>query len=378
MKIGFIVNPYAGMGGAVGLKGTDGKINEAIARGATPESPKKAIRFLSEITRTDLTFFTVSGKMGEEELKQAGYSGTCLYDPARSHPNQEYTTKEDTIQACQKIRDADPHIIIFCGGDGTAQDVYSCIGTAIPILGIPTGVKIYSGVFATTPESAAHLISVWNGVSVMDGEIMDVDEEAYRQGELNVRLFGYAKIPSTPIPCQSSKQVSVGDDRRAIDEIALFIVEMMRDDTLYLLGAGTTTKAIADRLGIDHTLLGVDAIYQRKMIGRDLSEDAIHTLLNSYDRVKIILSPIGAQGFILGRGNQQISRRVIERAGVDSLIVIASEAKLKNTKSLYIDTGDPELNKKFGDSVRVICGYRMAIRSQLNQDTTLSGYELSG
>jgi predicted polyphosphate/ATP-dependent NAD kinase len=365
------------MGGAVGLKGTDGKINEAIARGATPESPKKAIRFLSEITRTDLTFFTVSGKMGEEELKQAGYSGTCLYDPA--DPIQIRNTRQKKTP----YRLARRYAMQIHTSSSSAVGWY-CLGCYIHVSGQPSPFLVFQPASRSTqgclpPHLNRLLISSRSGMVFLSWtERLWTLMKKHTTRRLNVRLFGYAKIPSTPIPCQSSKQVSVGDDRRAIDEIALFIVEMMRDDTLYLLGAGTTTKAIADRLGIDHTLLGVDAIYQRKMIGRDLSEDAIHTLLNSYDRVKIILSPIGAQGFILGRGNQQISRRVIERAGVDSLIVIASEAKLKNTKSLYIDTGDPELNKK----IWRFCPGDLWIQNgnsiSINQDTTLSGYELSG
>jgi len=375
IKVGFIVNPYAGMGGAVGLKGTDGRIKEAIARGAVRESPAKAIRFLSGLTRKDLLFFTAGGEMGEDELKSAKISYTCLYHPHNPQSDQNtsiYTTAADTIEACKKFLQNNCDIIIFCGGDGTARDVYSCTGAKTLILGIPTGVKIYSGVFATSPESAAKLLSQWNGYSYTDGEVMDVDEEEYRKGNLNTRLFGYAKIPSSSIPCQSCKQISCGDDRRATEEIASFITEIMRDDTLYLLGAGSTTGAIAERLGISHTLLGVDAIYQGRVVGSDLNERQILSLLDHFGKVKIIISPIGAQGFILGRGNQQISHHVLERTGIDALIVVATEAKLKNTKSLYIDTGNPAMNEACGDTIQVICGYRMAIRARLNKEIILS------
>ncbi|HOJ95272.1 MAG TPA: ATP-NAD kinase family protein [Methanospirillum sp.] len=373
MKIGFIVNPYAGMGGAVGLKGTDGKIDEAISRGAVKESPAKATRFLSGITRKDIHFFTAAGEMGEVELKDAGFSYTCVYHPQYPSGTGKRTTADDTLHTCRECIRNQCDIIIFCGGDGTARDVFSCTGRDTLILGIPTGVKIYSGVFATSPESAARLLSQWDKTSSTDGEVMDVDEEEYRRGHLNTNLFGYAKIPSAPIPCQSCKQISGGDTGRALEEIASFITEIMRDDTLYLLGAGTTTGAVAERLGISHTLLGIDAIFQERVVGSDLNESQILRLLDSYERVKIILSPIGAQGFILGRGNQQISHRVLARTGRDALIVIATEEKLKNTKSLYIDTGNPEMNAVFGDTIQVICGYRMAIRAPLNRETILSG-----
>ncbi|MCA1915900.1 ATP-NAD kinase family protein, partial [Methanospirillum hungatei] len=188
IKVGFIVNPYAGMGGAVGLKGTDGRIKEAIERGAVRESPAKAIRFLTGLTRKDLLFFTAGGEMGEDELKSAKLSCTCLYHPDNPQPDQDtsiLTTAADTIEACKKFLQNNCDIIIFCGGDGTARDVYSCTGAKTLILGIPTGVKIYSGVFATSPESAARLLSQWNGSSYTDGEVMDVDEEEYRKGNLN-------------------------------------------------------------------------------------------------------------------------------------------------------------------------------------------------
>jgi len=375
IRIGFVVNPYAGMGGAVGLKGTDGRVQEAIDRGAVRESPVKAIRFLSGITRRDIHFFTAGGEMGEHELVAAKLPHTCLYHPDRSYSDDEAitTTAADTSAACQEFIKNNCDIIIFCGGDGTARDVYSCTGAETPILGIPTGVKIYSGVFATSPESAARLLSQWNGSSCTDGEVMDVDEEEYRKGNLNTWLFGFGKIPSSSIPCQSCKQISCGDDRQATEEIASFITEIMRDDTLYLLGAGSTTGAVAERLGINHTILGVDAIFQGRIVGSDLNEKQILSLLGHYSRVKIILSPIGAQGFILGRGNQQISHHVLARTGTDALIVVATEAKLRNTKSLYIDTGNPEMNGLFGDTIQVICGYRMAIRARLNKEIILSG-----
>jgi len=367
IKVGFIVNPYAGMGGAVGLKGTDGCVREAYARGAVPMAPAKAIRFLSSLSKNDIHFLTAGREMGEHELAKVGIPYDVIYRPdegKKSDPIQ--TGAIDTINACMEMIQNDTGLIIFCGGDGTARDIFSCTGQLIPILGIPAGVKIYSGVFATTPESGAHLLSDWNGTSLSDGEVMDVDEEEYRKGILNTSLFGYAKIPSGPVRCQSSKQVSFGDESREVEQIATFITEVMRDDTLYLLGAGTTTKAIADRLHLSKTILGIDAVYQGRVIGTDISEREILTLVEKFDRIKIIVSPIGAQGFILGRGNQQISCSVIRKTGVDSLIVVATEAKLRNTKTLFIDTGDPSLNNKFGDTIQVICGYRMVIRAELS------------
>lgn len=357
-RIGFLVNPYAGMGGAVGLKGTDGCVMEARKRGAIPVSPSRAVRFLSGLIGTNHFFLTVKGNMGEEELLSAGL---CRFEVIHN-PESSETTDEDTREACRAMVREGIDLLVFCGGDGTARDVFSVIGRDIPMLGIPAGVKIYSGVFALTPESATHLLSGPAMFSYADGEVMDVDEEQYRDGILTTRLTGIARTPFDRNLCQSCKEVSFGDEEESRQGIALFITEIMRDDTLYLLGAGSTTQAIASCYNQPSTLLGVDAYYQKKLIRSDLNEQDILCLLDRYDLVRIVLSPIGAQGFILGRGNQQISSRVLNRIGTDAVIVVATPEKLRKTPVLFIDTGDYELNNLFPDTIQVICGYRLAQR----------------
>ena len=362
IRLGFLVNPYAGMGGAVGLKGTDGCIERALALGAEQVSPGRAIRFLVSLLRTDLRFFTVGGEMGESELASAGiFETSVVYQPGNGIPGYQ-TKTEDTIAACRKLVESGVDLIVFVGGDGTARDVFSVTGGDVPILGVPAGVKIYSGVFATTPEAAGAVIDKWEDTRLSDAEVMDVDEEQYRSGVLTTQLYGIAKIPYIRELCQSCKQVSFGDEERDRIEIGAFIADVMQSDTLYLLGAGSTTGAIAERLGIEHTLLGVDAVYKGELVGRDLNEAGILDLLSQFYQVIIIVSPIGAQGFILGRGNQQISSRVIAITGLDALIVVATPAKLQHTPVLYVDTGDPAMNDQFPDSIPVICGYQMAQR----------------
>lgn len=367
IRLGFIVNPYAGMGGAVGLKGTDGCVEKARALGAKQVSPDRAVRFLSSLKRTDIRFFTAGGEMGESELVSAGLSDTSvIYQPGKGIQGYQ-TGPEDTIAACQEMLKSGVDLIIFVGGDGTARDVFSVTGSDTPILGVPAGVKIYSGVFATTPEAAAEVIESWETTRCSDAEVMDVDEEEYRAGVLTTRLYGIAKMPYIRELCQSCKQVTFGDEERDRIEIGAFIADVMQNDTLYLLGAGTTTGAIAERLGIGHTLLGVDAVYKGELVARDLNETGILNLLSRYDRVNIIISPIGAQGFILGRGNQQISSRVLEITGLSALIVVATPAKLQHTPVLYVDTGDTVLNEQFPDSIPVICGYQMAQRKPVKK-----------
>lgn len=360
-KIGFVVNPDAGMGGAVGLKGTDGCAMAARELGAIPLSPEKAVRFLTSLTRSDLFFLTAGGLMGESELHDAGIvSYKVVYSP-----EHENTTQEDTQKACLAMMKEGAELILFCGGDGTARDVFSITGMNVPILGIPAGVKIYSGVFATTPEAGAAVLDQWETARVTDTEVMDVDEEQYRSGVLTTRLFGIAHTPTLPGLCQSAKQASFGDEFRVQDDIARFIANIMRPDTLYLLGAGATTGAISRYLRLPATLLGIDAIYANRLIATDLNEAGILSLLDEYEQVKIIISPIGSQGFILGRGNQQISSRVLEKVGIDALIVVATPAKLQHTPVLYADTGSRELNARFEDTILVICGYMVAQRVRL-------------
>jgi predicted polyphosphate/ATP-dependent NAD kinase len=195
-----------------------------------------------------------------------------------------------------------------------------------------------------------------------------VDEEAYRAGILKTRIFGIARTPVIAGKVQVSKQVyEEPDEERAKQEIARFMQEVMLPDTLYILGAGTTTEAISHRIGVQKTLLGVDAIKDGVLVAADVNEKTLLDLIDLETEVRIILSPIGAQGFILGRGNQQISARIVQRIGLKKIIVVATPHKLRETPLLYVDSGNPALDREFGDSVQVISGYRMAQRKKIHQ-----------
>jgi predicted polyphosphate/ATP-dependent NAD kinase len=360
-KIGFLLNPVAGMGGAVGLKGTDGLYQEAVRRGACPVAPRRAEVFLRRIRDLDLTILTCSGGMGERSLQEAGIRSYKIVYHAPS-----VTTAEDTRMACMKMIEAGVSLIVFCGGDGTARDIAGVVHREIPVLGVPAGVKMFSSVFALNPAAAAEVVGGLDRVTYSEGEVMDVDEEAYRSGHLGSQVFGIVRVPSLPLRVQESKWVCTApDEATALDEIARFITMIMRPDTLYLLGAGSTVDAIKRRLGHSGTLLGVDAVLGGEMVGRDLEESRILDLLATNPRAKIILSPIGAQGFVLGRGNQQFSPAVVRTVGPQNLIVVASPQKLAQTPVLHIDTGDEELDKVFGESLLVISSYCMGQRVTL-------------
>jgi predicted polyphosphate/ATP-dependent NAD kinase len=379
-KIGFLVNPIAGMGGAVGLKGTDGQAHEAEARGAKPLAPERAeacLRLLSPQAHR-LLFFTASGEMGERVLKECGLDCSVVYGaPLQS-------SAEDTKAACKAFLEHGIDLVLFCGGDGTARDVVASIADKIPVLGIPAGVKMHSGVFAISPEAAAELALgyIKGELKTRDTEVVDVDEELYRAGELQTKLYCTARTPYRPVLVQERKRIyESADEEEFKDQIALFAREFMRDGSAYILGAGTTTARIAELMGLEKTLLGVDVIQNERLIIKDASEQDLLNLLNLLNKgldnkkeksVKIIVSPIGAQGFILGRGSQQISAEVLRRVGAENLIIISTPHKLSELPQLLVYTGDVELDRALAGRMLVVTGYRMAQRKDVRAATDLS------
>ena len=364
-RIGLIVNPVAGMGGSVGLKGTDGKVDEARRRGAVPHAMERARITLALLSREPgLHFITCSGAMGGDILQEAGMKE---YEILYTFSGE--SSALDTKAAARRFREAGVDLILFCGGDGTARDIFEVTGREIPLLGIPAGVKMYSAVFAIDPAVAAELVRESDSKSLRDSEILDVDEDAYRAGELRTRIFGIARTPAIAGKVQPAKQVyEEPDEERAKQEIARFMQEVMLPDTLYILGAGTTTEAIAHRLGVQKTLLGVDAVKDGVLVASDLNEKDLLVLAGRQQDTRIILSPIGAQGFILGRGNQQISPELIRMVGIQKIIVVATPHKLAEIPLLYIDSGSRELDTEFGSSIQVISGYRIAQRKRIFQN----------
>ncbi len=293
-------------------------------------------------------FLICSGEMGENVLRKTRFRFEVIYEAP------EKTTAADTIRAARKMLESGCDLLLFSGGDGTASDIVSAVDKKIPILGIPAGVKIFSPVFCVTPGECGRIVSTFTETSVR--EVLDIDEEAYRENELNIRIKGEAVVPVSP-GVQSGKAIS--DSVDAKKEIAERIIDDFRSegkDVLYIVGPGTTTMEVKTRFGIDGTLLGVDAVKNGKLIKKDANEKHLLDALKKFEgKVVIIVSPIGSQGFIFGRGNQQISPEIIKRA--DEIKVIASPEKLESTPDLHVDTGDPELDEKLRAYVKVLSGY---------------------
>jgi predicted polyphosphate/ATP-dependent NAD kinase len=357
------------MGGTVGLKGTDGLLAEALRRGAVPRARDRAVAAVRLLAEAPFFYLTCSGEMGEMELLEAGI---VKYRVVHETSGPE-TTAEDTCRACRAFLESGVDLILFCGGDGTARDLYDVAGDTVPILGIPAGVKMYSSVFALTPEAAAALLLQGPGkgekILLRDAEVMDVDEEAYRGGELRSRLHGIARSPYRPGLVQGAKQVFEDqDEERARDGIARFLAEVMEGtpDILYFLGPGSTTAAIAALFGLSKTLLGFDAIRGGMLVAADANEQQMLTLLDEHPRARLVVSVIGAQGSVLGRGTQQVSPAVLRRIGADQVIVVATPHKLAVTPLLFVDTGDAEVDASFGRHISVISGYRIARRVKVS------------
>jgi len=364
LKIGFIVNPIAGMGGRVGLKGTNGVAKQAIALGAKPIASSRAIEFLRKLKTLELEkaikLLTCPSVMGENEAKAAGFRAAIL--PMRL---KSKTTAEDTKTAVKLMFQASVNLIIFVGGDGTARDIFDALQKLgdKPVLGVPSGVKMYSGIFAVDPLEAAEVVKVFieGEAQVMDFEVMDADESAIRQDQFSVRLYGFLKGPFVPLRLQGVKQVSPEtlDEHESQMAVARFIIEDMDKEGTYILGPGTTVKCVADLLGVEKTVLGVD-IYQNGIIIKDVNERKITETIRDFKNVWIVLSPIGRQGMLFGRGNQQITPDMIRRVGKERVIVAATRSKIQGVEGgfLRVDTGDIEVDEMLRGYIKVATDYR--------------------
>jgi len=387
-RFGVVVNPVAGMGGRVGLKGTDGKVAEAVERGATPRAPERAVEALESLARhadEEIDLLAAGGPMGVEEASAAGFDPTVVYEPssgaADGHAPSD-TTAEDTRAAVAEFAERDVDLVLFVGGDGTAVDVAAALddvearGDAAsddadrpadtateetPMLGVPAGVKVYSSVFGVTPRDAGRIAATFERVE--DREINDIDEDAYRGGAVETELRAVRPVPVSE-ELQSSKQLGGG----SVETLAEGFVRDIDPGTTYVLGPGSTVGAIKERLGFEGSPLGVDvwrsapegveadsyhepATPAGELLARDATEAELLDVLE--EPAVVVVSPIGGQGFVFGRGNDQISPAVIERCDLE---VVASRPKLDDLNVLRVDTDDADLDESFRGWLKVRVG----------------------
>jgi predicted polyphosphate/ATP-dependent NAD kinase len=359
-KVGLIVNPMAGIGGRVGLKGSDGEKlqKEAISLGAIPESHNRTVKALKRLMplKTGIQLVTYPGEMGENAAKECRFNPTVIGSITTGS-----TSAEDTRRAALDMMAMDIALLLFAGGDGTARDIYNAIGGKLPVAGIPAGVKIHSAVYARNPLQAGELAYQYlqgQTLHLREVEVMDIDEAAFRSGVLTAKLYGYLKTPYQRRLLQGLKSGSAPNEVASQMEIARQVVNSMEDDVLYIIGPGTTTRAITTRLGLEKTLLGVDVLRNREVVARDVNEAMLLELVHGA-RAKIILTPIGGQGFLFGRGNQQISPAVIKNVGVENILVVSTREKINSLRGqpLLVDSGERELDQLLSGHIKVITGY---------------------
>jgi len=353
-KTGLVVNPIAGMGGSVGLKGTDGKTyKKALELGAKPTTPQRIEETLALIKRKDLYFIVAPGKMGEDFIKKFDFKYEVI------SKIEEETNADDTKRIIREMVEKGIDLLIFVGGDGTARDVYDVLGLTIPVVGIPSGVKMFSPVFALSTFAAAEIINN-ETKQLIEKEVLDIDEEAFRAGKLGAKLYGYLKVPKNLSLLQGKKEPSnvTKPEKISKEEIAQYIFENLEKNTLYILGPGTTLATIAEKMGVGKTLLGIDAIFKGQLIGTDLNEQGMLALIKEHKTIKIIVTPIGGNGFIFGRASKQFTPEVLNLIGKENVSVVATEDKISRLECLRVDTGDAKTDNNLKGHRKVITGYK--------------------
>jgi predicted polyphosphate/ATP-dependent NAD kinase len=365
MRVGLVVNPIAGLGGRLALKGSDDAdlVAAARARGERPTAPARATEALRPLAAlgNGLELLAYAGEMGEREALAARLEPTVVGTAGAAAP----TTARDTRAAAVAMAERGVELLLFAGGDGTAVDVLEAIGERLPVLGIPAGVKMHSAVFAVNPRSAGELTArlARGGVrELRRAEVMDVDEQLLRAGSVSARLHGFMNVPDAGRQLQNAKARSLGSETLAQQQIAHHLIDNVLGDGTWLVGPGTTTGALLALLGIEKTLLGVDVIRAGSRLIADADERALLELL-ARGEAGVVVTPVGGQGFVFGRGNQQLSAAVLERLDRDRVVVIATEAKIARLAGapLRVDTGAPALDASLAGYTRVTVGYNREI-----------------
>lgn len=372
-KVGLLINPIAGMGGRVGLKGTDGAdiVTLARERGAIPESSLKAVKALKQLLplRDELLFLVAQGSMGEMAVREIGLRYEIVYEPGRPDGVVEDVMNEvgvdtsaaDSIKILEQFRALDVELVLFAGGDGTARDVAKGIGLTVPVVGIPAGVKIYSPVFAITPEAAGRMAYDYLSESIMglvEKEVIDIEETAFRRDEIVTEVYGYLTVLNDQVHLQNLKSPTPQDGASAQVSAALQVIDEMVDDVYYIVGSGSTTSRVMEELGLSGTQLGVDIIKNRQLIAKDVSEREILAIIGDQP-VKLIVTPMGGQGYLFGRGNQQLSDKVLARIAKDDIIIVSTHGKINTFygRPLWIYTGDSVIDEKLSGYYKIVLGY---------------------
>lgn len=365
-NLGLIINPLAGIGGAVGLKGSDGEsvVAEALARGAKTRSPDRCKRALGAIAALShsVKIFTAAGEMGGDLAQSMDFNVELI-----TSNTPELTSAQDTVEAAKLLCQKGVDLILFVGGDGTARNIYSAVGLDQAVLGVPSGVKMHSGVYAVTPEAAGEVLQLLvrgEAVPLREQEVRDIDEQAFREGRVRAKYYGEMRVPEAEQFIQQVKNSGRTPEPLQQADIAATVIESMQDEVLYIVGPGSTTLAVLADMGLEGTLLGVDLVLNQTLLAADVGAADIDSVLQEHRAaVQILVTAIGGQGHVIGRGNQQITAPILRRVGRAGLCIIATPSKLEelNGRPLLIDSNDAELDKQWVGYHPVIVGYNETV-----------------
>lgn len=358
-RIGLIINPLAGLGGQAALKGSDNVADQALAMGVQPLANERVRQALQGVLpyAERIELLVAPGAMGADLVAEMGLEHQVIGQLANAR-----TQAEDTCRLATELVDRGVDLLLFAGGDGTARDICSSIPAGQLVLGIPAGVKIHSGVYAVNPRAAGELVSLLvrgELVRLGEAEVRDIDEEAFREGRVRTRHFGELAIPEEGRFVQQVKQGGRETETLVLDDIAAWLQE--EDPEIgWILGPGSTNLGLLEAMGLEGTLLGVDVLRDGQLLAVDATEQQLWQLLQQGGEWRILVTAIGGQGHILGRGNQQISPRVVRAVGLDNLLVVATKTKLKTLagRPFLLDSGEAELDQQLTGLRRVLSGYR--------------------
>jgi predicted polyphosphate/ATP-dependent NAD kinase len=364
LTIGLIINPLAGLGGAVALKGSDNVAQQALALGATPMANKRTMLALTELLpfKDKINILTVSGEMGQSACESLGLEHQVVY-----HTSSDETDAQDSRKAAELMVEQHVDLLLFAGGDGTARDICSIVEEQMHqalVLGIPAGCKIHSGVYAVTPKAAGRVLAMLaegEMLSVLEADVMDIDENAFRQGTVRAKRYGEMHVPGELRYIQATKSGGKESDELVLQDIAEYVIGEMEAEQHYIMGSGSTVAFIMEELGLDNTLLGVDVIQDHQLIKSDTTAATLleYAQRVGRDNIRLVITVIGGQGHILGRGNQQLCPALIRFIGKNNIIVVATKTKLQalEGRPLLVDSGDAELDAELAGMIKVTTGY---------------------
>ena len=364
-KIGFLVNPVAGLGGQAGMLGSDSfdRRRAALRKGYKKTSFKRALECLEQmncLNDDDVQAYQIyapEGEMGGEILRMASIPYQSLGNGTDGRRGTGETSREDTLYFLEVFQEIGVDLLVFCGGDGTARDICEAVGERICVLGVPAGVKMYSACFAVNPWQAGEMLKGFlqgKQTSFTPREVMDIDENDLGRISVRPTLYGILMTLDDRVRLQRAKEAGTSDEEE-IESLIKDILSEMKENTLYVVGPGSTTYRIKQKMEGSGSVRGVDLVKNGRIFWKDADEKTIYSFIKDEKYSEIIVTCIGGNGFLFGRGNQQISPRIIRMTGKDHIRLAVTKSKLAGLggRPMLVDTGDLDTDRYLSGYYRI-------------------------